>query len=714
MSLHVLELSTGYTEMIRESIVGCFRPVLSGDLVMWRHAESGQAPGKIFGYSISSKETRVLVDASLVGVDPGWELWGGGRWLVFQGEYDRAARANRTYALNLAGGQVQDLGPMRPLGVRGDDVIYTPTAVGAREVRIRSLATGSDTMLCGDGEYQEAVTDGNVIAWAAWEDGVACVMTHDMETGADTRVAVPGYQVGTLGLRGGMLVFVGKARVADPKNGQDHTYLFAYDIARARLTRLGRVWTYPEQWSVGDAGVAFVERTVGGPVRRLIVAQPLAAVSQGAFTDVTGTDPYRTAIQGLRDLDVVQGYPSVDGAEFRPQAALTRAQFAKMLATALRIRVTESMDAPFGDLGPDDPESLFPHEYIAALAEEGIIRGTSAGCFSPYAGVSRAQMATLLVRAAQVLHPRSITEPGSQWEGPTLGDFDPLHGPCMAAAEWNWLLDGLVGFGREWDPWAQAGRAEAAQMVWNLRATRLVPEAQSRLEAVLGLVEAETAVEPIPADLPGESDTLLGWQGGFAWLDPDGGITYVTRPASPAQPGEAYLTGAELENVAECVMGALGWDGDSLTFENLRADPPTFSDASGAHEFVKTWTGYTRQGILDSGGIELRLDARDGSVTRFQYHKGARGFDVDLSQILSREEAVDRAVERVEQQFPEVDVEVETATLKFTNAPALTEGDIRLIWLVVVTGREPAGGPGGGWVYVDALTGRILQYLLPS
>jgi len=127
-------------------------------------------------------------------------------------------------------------------------------------------------MLCGDGEYQEAVTDGNVIAWAAWEDGVACVMTHDMETGADTRVAVPGYQVGTLGLRGGMLVFVGKALVADPKNGQDHTYLFAYDIARARLTRLGRVWTYPEQWSVGDDGVAFVERTVGGPVRRLIVA----------------------------------------------------------------------------------------------------------------------------------------------------------------------------------------------------------------------------------------------------------------------------------------------------------------------------------------------------------------------------------------------------------------------------------------------------------
>lgn len=136
------------------------------------------------------------------------------------------------------------------------------------------------------------------------------------------------------------------------------------------------------------------------------------------------------------------------GAEFRLQAALTRAQFAKMLATALRVRVTESMDAPFDDLGPDDPQSLFPHEYIAALAKLGIIQGTSVGCFSPHANVSRAQMATLLVRATQV-----------------------------------------------------------------------VPEAQSRLEQVLGLMEAETAVEPIRAELPGEADTLLGWQGGFAWQD---------------------------------------------------------------------------------------------------------------------------------------------------------------------------------------------------
>lgn len=103
------------------------------------------------------------------------------------------------------------------------------------------------------------------------------------------------------------------------------------------------------------------------------------------------------------------------------------------------------------------------------------------------------------------------------------------------------------------------------------------------------------------------------------------------------------------ESIVGCIRPVLS--GDLVIWRH--ADPPTFSDASGTHEFVKTWTGHARQGILDSGGmIELRLDARDGSVTRFQYHKGARGFDADLSQIPRREEAVARAVECVERLFP--------------------------------------------------------------
>ncbi len=73
------------------------------------------------------------------------------------------------------------------------------------------------------------------------------------------------------------------------------------------------------------------------------------------------------------------------------------------------------------------------------------------------------------------------------------------------------------------------------------------------------------------------------------------------------------------ESIVGCIRPVLS--GDLVIWRH--ADPPTFSDASGTPRFVKTWTGHARQGILDSGGmIELRLDARDGSVTRFQYHKG--------------------------------------------------------------------------------------------
>jgi hypothetical protein len=50
----------------------------------------------------------------------------------------------------------------------------------------------------------------------------------------------------------------------------------------------------------------------------------------------------------------------------------------------------------------------------------------------------------------------------------TVGDFDPGHAPFMPLAEYNGLLDGLVGFDRGWDPWLPATRGEVAQILWNV------------------------------------------------------------------------------------------------------------------------------------------------------------------------------------------------------------------------------------------------------
>ncbi len=82
--------------------------------------------------------------------------------------------------------------------------------------------------------------------------------------------------------------------------------------------------------------------------------------------------------------------------------------------------------------------------------------------------IGRAQLVTMIVRAAQRLAPQSLASPPAGFTG-TLGRFDPVHGPTMAVAEHNGLMKDVVGFGPGWDPWASATRGEMAAMLWVLR-----------------------------------------------------------------------------------------------------------------------------------------------------------------------------------------------------------------------------------------------------
>jgi hypothetical protein len=48
------------------------------------------------------------------------------------------------------------------------------------------------------------------------------------------------------------------------------------------------------------------------------------------------------------------------------------------------------------------------------------------------------------------------------------GNFDSTHAFNLAIAQDNGLMDGLLGYGREWDPWRAATRGEGARLLWNL------------------------------------------------------------------------------------------------------------------------------------------------------------------------------------------------------------------------------------------------------
>lgn len=85
------------------------------------------------------------------------------------------------------------------------------------------------------------------------------------------------------------------------------------------------------------------------------------------------------------------------------------------------------------------------------------------------APISRAQLVTMVVRGIESRKVDSIVQPPVMQPYPgTVGDFDPGHAPFMRLAEYNGLLDGLVGFDRGWDPWLLATRGEVAQILWNV------------------------------------------------------------------------------------------------------------------------------------------------------------------------------------------------------------------------------------------------------
>ena len=238
-----------------------------------------------------------------------------------------------------------------------------------------------------------------------------------------------------------------------------------------------RVEVTPEGMEVAVfSGKVYAKSTVTQAVVQLSAGQSvtlgsggLSPVSGKTFTDVTASDPYRTAIIGMALRGIVSGYPAGVAWEFHPLDSVKRAQFAKMIDGVMQLPATEDMAIPFSDLGPDNLDDLYPHEYVAMAAAAGITTGLKEpGRFGPYDPIKRAQVITMIVRAANTLWPGLLDAPPAGWAGDMASFTDGTHGPNMHMAEYNGLLEGLSGFGKNWDPWKYATRGEVAQMLWNL------------------------------------------------------------------------------------------------------------------------------------------------------------------------------------------------------------------------------------------------------
>lgn len=166
------------------------------------------------------------------------------------------------------------------------------------------------------------------------------------------------------------------APIPEMLNGEDHyAYLLGYEDGTVR-----------PNGSISRAEVATVLfRLLKDDVRMQNLTK------DNAYSDVSDTAWYAAAVSTLSKMGVISGYP--DGT-FRPNAPITRAEFAAMIARF--DETAKSADTPFTDISGHWAENAIGKAY-----GNGRIKGSSKTVFCPESNLTRAETATLLNR---VLH----------------------------------------------------------------------------------------------------------------------------------------------------------------------------------------------------------------------------------------------------------------------------------------------------------------------
>jgi hypothetical protein len=260
----------------------------------------------------------------------------------------------------------------------------------------------------------------------------------------------PGYTKGSnWGLRHVDLAAPGQDIVAPLAGGDDHLYTDGTSFAAPQVAAalaLGRTLspdataselvgevvrsarrTSSLQSRVTSGGVLDIAAFLEG-MRRLACT---SGVERGSFSDVPLEGAHAFNVDCIAWWGVAQG---VDGTRFAPARPVTRGQMASFLARTLDTAYER----------PQDPPSAFtdtaghPHEAaIDAVAAAGIAQGQADGRFLPDDPVTRAQMASFVVRTLE--HVLDVRPPADRpW-------FDDVAGSVhrdniVRAREWGITL----------------------------------------------------------------------------------------------------------------------------------------------------------------------------------------------------------------------------------------------------------------------------------
>jgi len=143
--------------------------------------------------------------------------------------------------------------------------------------------------------------------------------------------------------------------------------------------------------------------TVTAVTDHFMVFAVMAKPGMPALSDIVGHWAEKDVLR-LVSLGVVGGYE--DGT-FRPEAGITREEFAKMVVLAAGLEPDAESELSFADT---DEIAEWARGYVSAAVKAGIIQGVGDNRFAPKAPVTRAQAATMIMRSlGQVEASRELT-----------------------------------------------------------------------------------------------------------------------------------------------------------------------------------------------------------------------------------------------------------------------------------------------------------------
>ena len=444
-----------------------YNPSSDGSLVVF---QGGRAGGydDIYLYDTGNNTVRQLTHNSDPGDGNDWNPRIDGDYIVWEKHMQGAAAKTGVYLYDLNHGSVTRI-------LEGDQY-HDPDVSGEWVVCVKDAETGNGTELvlyniktktvktiaAATKNNQRPRIDAGHVVWSSGEVPTPLYYPWDTyqivlyDVAADTYTPLTDNKFGNTNpsIKGNLIAW----NQEEPSGMQVLDYVRNYK----------GIWNEGETLGAPEVDDGFTFVYFGGA--KLYYATPLA--NGPLFIDVGQGDPYAKAINGLADKGVVQGYEDGFFGVYDP---VTRQQFAKMILLTMAqwnpVVYTASLHDTCNFIDSDLIErsegELYAYHYVAKASATGLTLGYRDGTFKPLNNISRQQVITMIVRAGQSV----LVAPPADWQG-VLSYVNKEHGERIRIAEYNGLLDGMVGgtWGglSGWDTRLDASRGEVAQMLYNL------------------------------------------------------------------------------------------------------------------------------------------------------------------------------------------------------------------------------------------------------